>query len=185
MRGRSENSFPQLPRFRQRNSEHSSTSSQAPLLCLWLPSTPHFYVVRVQAVSLPGGTSLLNYMSFGTIFKFLTSESPAAWNYSNPLVEGLAGQLPAAGLPPGNIHAATMLLRFRDYGQVPASPRKCLCDRIGTEAQSLWQNTTHSSHQVSPHPGVFVPIPANMAVSRIHWTCGEAVWPLPNALLPG
>ena len=32
------------------------------------------------------------------------------------------------------------------------------------EVQRLWQFTTHFWHQVSPHSGIFVPIPANVAV---------------------
>ena len=49
-------------------------------------------------------------------------------------------------------------------GRVPACPRKCSCICAIVEVQILWQTTTHSQHQVSPHSGIFVPIPANMAV---------------------
>ena len=35
------------------------------LLCLQLSSTPHFYTVLNQAISLPGGTSLPNFISDG------------------------------------------------------------------------------------------------------------------------
>ena len=38
----------------------SLISNHAPVLCLWLPSTPCFYTVRDQA---PGRTSLLSFVS--------------------------------------------------------------------------------------------------------------------------
>ena len=52
----------------------SPTSNLAPVLCLWFPSTPHFYTVCDQATSLPGGTSLLSFISDVAVSPPLTSE---------------------------------------------------------------------------------------------------------------
>ena len=43
-------------------------SNCTPVLCLWLPSTLHFYTVCDQAVRLPGGTSLMSFISDAAVF---------------------------------------------------------------------------------------------------------------------
>ena len=66
--GKIENGITQLPSLWYQNSALLPSSNQAPLLCLQLPSTPHFYTVCIQAVSLLGSTSLLNYIADGAVF---------------------------------------------------------------------------------------------------------------------
>ena len=68
MHERGENGITQLPSFWHRNSALSLTHNQAPLLCLRLLSTPCFYTVQVPAVSLPGSTSLPNFIKDGAMF---------------------------------------------------------------------------------------------------------------------
>ena len=67
MRRRHKDGFCHLPSFWHRNSL-SLTHNQAPFLCLRFLSTLHFYTVRFQAVSLPGGISLPNFISDGALF---------------------------------------------------------------------------------------------------------------------
>ena len=52
----------------------SPISNPAPILCLQLPSTPCFYTVCDQAISLPGGTSLLSFISDVAVSQPLSSE---------------------------------------------------------------------------------------------------------------
>ena len=66
----------------------SSTRSLAPLLFLWLLFTPLFYTVRDEPISLPGGMSLLSFISNGAVSKPLTSEGPAVLTCSDPLGGG-------------------------------------------------------------------------------------------------
>ena len=69
-------------------------------------------------------------------------------------------------LAPENIRVIVLQQRFRDCGQVPVCPRKSSCNRTAAEVQRLWQFTTHSPHQVLLNSGIFVLIPANVAVLR-------------------
>ena len=81
-----------------RNTTLSSSGNKAPLLYLRLLSTPYFYTVCVQAISLPGSTSHPNFISDEAVSKPLTSEDPVAWTCSHPLAEGLTKQWPGASL---------------------------------------------------------------------------------------
>ena len=94
------------------------------------------------------------YLRWGCVSKPITSEIPAAWTNSASLGEGV-------GLP-----------------------WECSCDCTGAEVQRLWPGAglpqkkfvlscsgssseimaTRNPCQVSPHPCVFVPIPANVTV---------------------
>ena len=53
--------------------------NQAPILCLWLPCTPCFYTVPVQAVSLPGAPFSQILSQMGYVSETLTSEGSVAW----------------------------------------------------------------------------------------------------------
>ena len=46
----------------------SLANNCVPLLCFQLPSTPCFYILHDQAVILPGGTSLLSFISDAAVF---------------------------------------------------------------------------------------------------------------------
>ena len=46
----------------------SPISNCAPVLCLWLLPTPHFYTVCDLAVRLPDDTSFLSFISDATVF---------------------------------------------------------------------------------------------------------------------
>ena len=59
MRGSGENGATQLP------SLFSLISNRAPVLCLQLSPTPHFFTVHDQA---PGSTSLLSFVSDAAVF---------------------------------------------------------------------------------------------------------------------
>ena len=69
----------QLPGLWHRNFALSPTCDQAPLLCLRLLYTPHLFPVHVQAVHLPGSTSLQSLISDGFVFQNPTVQRPMAW----------------------------------------------------------------------------------------------------------
>ena len=77
---------------------HSHPPTTKPLR-LRLLSILCFYIVHVQAVSLPSSTSLLNFISDGAVSKPLTSEDPETWIHSSALGEGLDEQWLGASLP--------------------------------------------------------------------------------------
>lgn len=119
----------------------SLTCHQAPLLCLRPPSTSHLYPVCVQAIHLPGGTSLQSFISDGVVFQIP--------NFQRSLWLG----------PKTTLWGRVLL----SGGWVLAYPRKHLCDCTAVKVQKLQQITTYTRHQLSTHSGVFVPIPANIA----------------------
>ena len=88
------------------------------LLCLRPLSTPCFYTVRVQAVGLPGGTSLLNFILDGAVF-------------SNPSLLR-SQQLGPALTIWGRISLST--------DQVLACPRKCSCDPCSGKGSEIMAN---------------------------------------------
>ena len=63
MRGTDEHGVTQASSLSDQISALSLTNNHAPVLFLRLPSTPRFYTVCDQAVRLPGGTSLLSFIS--------------------------------------------------------------------------------------------------------------------------
>ena len=67
--GRGGNGFIQLPSLWHRNFALSPTFDQISLLCLRPPSTPLLHPVRVQAVHLPGSTSLQSFISDGAVLQ--------------------------------------------------------------------------------------------------------------------
>ena len=139
------NSFTQLPGLWHRSFVLSWTHSQVLLLCLRPPSIPPpLYPVCVQDVSLPGVTSLQIFISNGVVFQNPTLQRPLRLG---PM-QTLWGKVSLSNV------------------WVPVCPRKRLSDSAAAEVQRLWQITTHIQHQVSPHSGVFVPIPANVAALR-------------------
>ena len=94
-----ETGITQLPSFWHRNPVLSPTRSQVLLLCLWLPSTPRFYTLCDQDISLPGGTSLLSFISDGAVFpNSLLLRSFDPFRYSGG---GFCERWPGAGPPPG------------------------------------------------------------------------------------
>ena len=70
------NGFTQLPSLWHGHFVLSLTHDQAPLLCLRPLSTPCLYPVYVQAVCLPGGTSLQSFSSDGVLFQNCTLQRP-------------------------------------------------------------------------------------------------------------
>ena len=64
-------------------------SNHAPVLCLRLPSTPHFYTVHDQA---SGSTSLLSFIQLWLCFLTPYFLGTASLTYSAPLQEGLTEQ---------------------------------------------------------------------------------------------
>ena len=112
-----------------------------PSLVSGLHATPQIYRVHVQAVHLPGGTSLQSFISDDIVFQNPTLQS-FLWLGPTPTLRG------------------RVLL---SNGLLPACSRKHSCYHAVAEVQRLWQITTHSQHQISLHSGIFVPIPANVA----------------------
>ena len=103
---------------------HSLTGNHAPLLCPWLLSTPGLYTIQNQVISLPGGTSLLNFISDEAVIpnpSFLRALSlgPTVTPSGNVLPR-LAWVL--ATLAPRKLRMTMLLLKPRDYGQVPTFP---------------------------------------------------------------
>ena len=95
-----ENGVTQLPSVSYQNSVLSPTCNQARLLCLWLPSTTCFYTVCDKAIRLPGGTSILSFISVA-VFPNPSLLRDCSFDSYHPLGEGLAEQWPGAGLSPG------------------------------------------------------------------------------------
>ena len=117
----------------------SRVSNHALVLCLWLLSTPCFYTVGDQAVRLPGGTSLLSFISHSAVFPnpsllrdcgFVPlrpsgggshQAMAGCWlhpgTFAGPCCyrcpETVAGCQPA----PEKVHAIMYQQRFRDYGK--------------------------------------------------------------------
>ena len=80
-----------FPHLWHRNIAISPTDNQAPLHCLQLLSTPCFYTipVHIQAISLPGSTSLPTFILDGAVFPTPSFLTPCGWD---PLGEGLTEQ---------------------------------------------------------------------------------------------
>ena len=98
------------------------TGNQAPLLGLWGPSIPHFYTVPVQDISLPGSTSLPNFMSYGAVFP-------------NPSL--------LRALPPGPTPILSWMVSL-GHGQMPACPQESSCNHAAVEAQRCgWMPACH------------------------------------------
>ena len=114
----------------------SPTSNCAPLLCLWLPSTPRFYTIRDQAVSLPGGTFLLSFISDAAVFPNPLLLRDCGFDLLRPsggechqLAAGCtqecsgdcaatnAWRLRVGPAGPRKMHAIMWQQRFRDYGK--------------------------------------------------------------------
>ena len=124
MHERGENGITQLPSFWHRNSALSLTHNQVPLLCLRLLSTPCFYTVQVPAVSLPGSTSLPNFIKIGAMFP---NPSLLRTQWCGPTLT-LWGRV------------------LLSNGLVPACPREHLCNFPAAEVQRLWQIPIYSWH---------------------------------------
>ena len=110
------NDFTQLLILWHRNFTLSPTWYQAPLLCLRLPSTPWLCPVCVQAVCLPGSTSLQSFISDWVVFQSPTLQRPLRLG------------------PTLTIWGRVLL----SNGQVPASPGKRSCDGAVAEVHRLW-----------------------------------------------
>ena len=134
------NGFTQLPSLWHRNFSFSGTRDQAPFLCLRPLSAPTIYSVCVQAVRLPGSTSLQSFISAEVVFQHPTLQRPL--------------RVGSTLTPWGRVSPSN--------GQVPACPRRRSGDCTVAEVQRLWQTTTHGRCQVSSHSGVFVPVPADV-----------------------
>ena len=118
------------------------SSSRAPVLCLQLLSTPHFFTVHDQA---PGSTSLPSFVSEAAVFPGPLLPQDSGFDPLSPLREGLTQQWPneqrpnvgctqeclldpsAAGAPrlwpgaarPRKVHDIVWQQLFRDYGKSP------------------------------------------------------------------
>ena len=149
----------------------SLSSNRAPILCIHLPSTLRFYIVRDQA---PGSTSLLSFISDAAVFPNPLLLRHCSFDPFCPCAEGshLAnGQVPAT---PSNVHGTLLLLLMpRDCGWVPVCPRKSSCDRVAAAFQGLWQITTCIWHQASP-PTTLFQNQHMWLFSRVHW--GLCLW---------
>ena len=106
---------------------------------------------------------------WGYVSKPLTSESPVAWTYSDPRGEDLAGQWLGVSLPQ-NTCVVALLKSFRDGGQVPACPRKCLCNHTAGEVQKLWQNNIQPA-PVFPSLLRFCSNTSSHLFPRFCWEC--------------
>ena len=122
-----------------------------------------FYTFHVQAISLPDDTSLTNFISDGSVFP-IPSLLRTLWLGPALTLLGRVflsnGWVLACSREHSWVHSAAE--RFRDYGksQHTAGARfHCTLASL-SQYQQTW------------------------LLSRVCWTfaCGEAVWPLPNAL---
>ena len=143
----------------------SLISNHSPILCLWLLSTPQFYTVHDQG---PGSTSLLSFISDVSVFPDPSLLRDCGFDLLRPSWGGchsaMAGCLPT----PRNIWETMLLPMPRDYGWVPARPRKGSRDCVAAEFQSLWKITTHIWYQASPLMSLFQH-QRMWLFSRVHW----------------
>ena len=135
-----------------RNFTLSQICDQVPLLCLRPLSTPCLPCPCARYPSIRWHLPPDFYFKWDGVSKAHTSDIPVAWTCVLTLWERV----------------------LLSSGQVPACPRKHLCNWAVAEVQRLWQIITHSWCQVSPL-GIFVPIPSNVA----------ALWGLLGSLLVG
>ncbi|XP_047697931.1 uncharacterized protein LOC125156220 [Prionailurus viverrinus] len=142
--------------------QSSRVSSRTPVLCLQLSSTPRFYAIRDQAVRLPGGTSLLSFISEGAVFpgpSLLRDCGFAPLRFS----AGGSHQALAAGRSPSGRFRDRLLPTPRDCGRVPAPrrkkfPRSC----SGSVSGTMESHNPHLAPGFTPSD--LVPAPANVAL---------------------
>ena len=79
----------------------SLISNCAPILHLWLPFTPCFYTVLDQAVRLPGGTSLLSFISDTAVFPNPSLQRDCSFDLLRPSAEGSHQAMARCQLHPG------------------------------------------------------------------------------------
>ena len=122
----------------------SPISNCAPVLCLWLPPTPHVYTVSDQA---PDSTSLLSFVSDVAVFPDPLLLRDCGFDPFCPSASLSNGWVLAA---PRNVCGTALLLIPRDCSWVPACPRKSSRDSIAAVFQGLGTITTHIWHHASP-----------------------------------
>ena len=128
----------------------SPPSNCASVLCLRLPSTPHFYTVRDKAIRLPDDTCLLSFISDVAGFPDPSLLRDCGFD---PLRSSGGGSHRAmSGCPPTprNVHRTVLLPMPRACSWVPAHPGKSSCDHVAAAFQGLWKITTHIWHPASP-----------------------------------
>ncbi|VFV35046.1 Hypothetical predicted protein, partial [Lynx pardinus] len=130
----------------------SRISNRAPVLCLQLSSTPRFFTLHDQA---PGSTSLPSFVSDAAIFPGPLLPKDCGWDLFRPSVERLTEQWPNKLWPnmvaPRNACWTVLLPVPRDYGQVPARPRKSSGNNVAAAFQGLWKITAHHTSETRLH----------------------------------
>ena len=116
MRGSSENGVTQLPSLGYRNSV-LPISSRAPVLHLWLPSTPHFHTVHDQA---RGSTSLLSFISDVAVFPGPPLLRDCGFDPFCPSAKGVTKKCPGASRTQEHLQDCAAA----DAQRLPARPRK-------------------------------------------------------------
>ena len=140
----------------------SLTSNCAPVLCLQLLSTPHFYTLCDQAIRFPGVTSLLSFISDVAVFPNSSLLRDCGVVPLRPSGRGSHQTLPGTGHT--QEHSRDCAAADAQRLQLGASqPQKKFTRSCSSSVSHIMEN--HSTHLV---PGftirVLVPAPANVVV---------------------
>ena len=99
---------------------------------------PPFYTVHNQAIRLPGGTSLLSFISDGAVFPNPSFLRDCGFDLFWPSGGG-SGQIMVRCQPtPWNVHTTVLQQMPRDYDLVPAHPRESSLNHVAAALQGLW-----------------------------------------------
>ena len=131
-------------------------------LCLQLPSTPCFYTVCHQAVRLPGGTSLLSFVSDVAVFPDPLLLRDYGFDLLCPSTEGLTEQWPCAGRTQEclRVCAAANVQRLWPGASLP---QKKFARQCSSSVSGIMEN--HNAHLASGFThNDLVPAPANVVV---------------------
>ena len=140
----------------------SRISSRTPVLCLQLSSTPRFYAARDHAVRLPGGTSLLSFISEAAVFPGPSLLRDCGFARLRFSAGGSHRALAACRSPSGRV-PDRLLPTPRDCGQVPAPRQKKFPPSCSGSVSGTMEN--HNPHLAPGFaPSDPVPAPADVAV---------------------
>ena len=154
---------------------------------LWFLSTPCFYTLCIQAVRLLGSTFLPNLISNGAVFPNPSLPKALRLGPSPTLWRRVSLGSGRCRLAPGNIHAVTLLQGLRDCGWVLACLRRNSCDHSGSSAGIMVNHNTQLAPDFTT-PWCLCSNTNNRGCSlgsARTFACGEALGPLPHALLSG
>ena len=124
----------------------SLISNRAPVLCLWLLSTPWVYTLRDQA---PGSTSLLSFTSDAAVFPDALLLRDCGFDLLCPSEGGSHRAMARCWLYPGML-VGPRCCQCPEIAAGCQPTRKSSRDRVAVAFQGLWKITTQVWHQAFP-----------------------------------